>query len=33
MVVDVATGVNYLSTTDGGLTPLIDNTGNIIIDN
>ncbi|EGO8595104.1 hypothetical protein EH331_10595 [Enterococcus faecalis] len=33
IVVDVATGVNYLSTTDGGLTPLIDNTGNIVIDN
>lgn len=31
IVVDAATGVNYLSTTVGGLTPLIDRNGSIVV--
>lgn len=35
IIVDTATGVNYLntiSTSSSGLTPLLDNHGNVIVD-
>lgn len=31
IIVDTATGVNYLNTSDG-ITPLLDSNGNVVID-
>ncbi|WP_221929790.1 DUF6440 family protein, partial [Enterococcus faecalis] len=32
IVVDTVTGVNYLETPKGGITPLLDETGKVYID-